>query len=143
MVVCRIIPTRVGTRNVFVCVQYQTWGSSPRVWGQVHLSSPFFTVFGIIPTRVGTRCHFYPNHGQRKDHPHACGDKMFIKNMMETNQGSSPRVWGQVFDFVNFPHYRGIIPTRVGTRPHLPNHDYFKKDHPHACGDKGIKIVKL
>ena len=96
----RIIPTRVGTSFVLVCLYQYRWdhphacgdkksfgamcssyiGSSPRVWGQVfHASSNPFAL-GIIPTRVGTR-HLRPwGCGNWKDHPHACGDKYSMHN---------------------------------------------------------------
>ena len=71
----RIIPTRVGTRclleNVLQVAQdhphacgdkdyareneFDTWGSSPRVWGQVERFQGLDKPLRIIPTRVGTR----------------------------------------------------------------------------------------
>ncbi len=37
----------------------------------------------------------------------------------------------------------GIIPTRVGTRSIKSDFTETRKDHPHACGDKSIIIVKI
>ena len=71
----RIIPTRVGTRQLMrehydlvedhphacgdkdsAILFYNPFvGSSPRVWGQEKQKVPRETVLGIIPTRVGTR----------------------------------------------------------------------------------------
>ena len=152
----RIIPTRVGTRiqlsakvestkdhphacgdkftSVKVC--FADGGSSPRVWGQVNpiLIDADFT--GIIPTRVGTSCHFYPNHGQGKDHPHACGDKKMEKFVFYRRIGSSPRVWGQAIVARELLNCNRIIPTRVGTRAYRAVFHPVIRDHPHACGDK-------
>ena len=70
----RIIPTRVGTRRIFVrlgqqfedhphacgdkltpfCVVCFKLGSSPRVWGQGFYIKKDKLPFRIIPTRVGT-----------------------------------------------------------------------------------------
>ena len=71
---------------------------------------------GIIPTRVGTRVKQMAKHIDVEDHPHACGDKGIKISNIETWQGSSPRVWGQV-------GISGLIKA-------------FVEDHPHACGDK-------
>ena len=94
----RIIPTRVGTRvknklkttadadHPHACgdktmkktSQRKSRGSSPRVWGQ-ELNEVIDSTNGrIIPTRVGTSrtCLFLSQN--RKDHPHACGDKSHL-----------------------------------------------------------------
>ena len=112
----RIIPTRMGTSLTLMKqliaagdhphaygdklgISLQTIfrkGSSPCVWGQDKVLVVLKCKVGIIPTRMGTRCHFYPNHRQRKDHPHAYGDKKDTVNDEIRAEGSSPRVWGQV-----------------------------------------------
>ena len=94
----RIIPTRVGTRQVMLFLSMTRTdhphacgdkfaltkiplshsGSSPRVWGQAELVKIYGIRVGIIPTRVGTsytNAFFKTVH---KDHPHACGDKYDI-----------------------------------------------------------------
>ena len=115
-VLIRIIPTRVGTSFSYVspCSSIQDHphacgdklpdefvllndlGSSPRVWGQESIY--FFSVFRcrIIPTRVGTSILGCIMTITAKDHPHACGDKTLNLNRKICNEGSSPRVWGQV-----------------------------------------------
>ena len=90
-------------------------GSSPRVWGQEMRTRTVPPFYGIIPTRVGTRGYFRSLEVTRKDHPHACGDKL---------------------PFARYTVSARIIPTRVGTR--LLDFAVYqsKQDHPHACGDK-------
>ena len=131
----RIIPTRVGTRSgvslatladkdhPHACgdkIECKTTpsiviGSSPRVWGQAGNDTLEKTGNRIIPTRVGTRTTFSFGSATFKDHPHACGDKE--KNIIEEmdEEGSSPRVWGQVLDMIMKRNNVRIIPTRVGT----------------------------
>ena len=112
-----IIPTRVGTRflgkrfvnyckdHPHACgdkhwkkhTQEQTLGSSPRVWGQVINADKQFCFIRIIPTRVGTRYPIQESTAPKKDHPHACGDKFGNSKLFFTTTGSSPRVWGQVY----------------------------------------------
>ena len=93
----------------------------------------------IIPTRVGTSYRHSVRVYAYWDHPHACGDKMFIKNMTEISPGSSPRVWGQVLAAWNTYKNDRIIPTRVGTSSTHGAYMQYHRDHPHACGDKGDK----
>ena len=51
-------------------------------------------------------------------------------------------MWGQVAVFVYTQKYKGIIPTRVGTRLLDLLHELFFRDHPHACGDKPLNTIK-
>ncbi len=72
----------------------------------------------------------------RWDHPHACGDKCGVPQLFYELRGSSPRVWGQVFDIFSAAIATGIIPTRVGTSKRYISEKLLFGDHPHACGDK-------
>ena len=74
--------------------------------------------------------------GNWKDHPHACGDKLFTCNLFGIGWGSSPRVWGQAISSGGTYLLFRIIPTRVGTSCKAMNDRLFTEDHPHACGDK-------
>ena len=70
------------------------------------------------------------------DHPHACGDKIILSADVPPTLGSSPRVWGQG-EITHLKIANGrIIPTHVGTRSLSVLRPFYKKDHPHACGDK-------
>ena len=158
-----IIPTRVGTRHLFgvLAVAHRDHphacgdkfmltvrntadlGSSPRVWGQVERRAKVFVDIRIIPTRVGTSYVCKQNEGTQQDHPHACGDKLFLTQYQRQQIGSSPRVWGQDAKYsVCCPSVR-IIPTRVGTSKHTITLVNGNKDHPHACGDKGRALCCL
>ena len=85
---------------------------------------------------MGTRQISYNEHIGWRDHPHACGDKCQLLNILSMLRGSSPRVWGQglVRDKL-LPECR-IIPTRVGTSEYAVFWADRHRDHPHACGDK-------
>ena len=131
----RIIPTRVGTslfcqdlrytrqnhphacgdKPLLPIVAINRIGSSPRVWGQGNRLILILLMVRIIPTRVGTSFGKMWRKHIDEDHPHACGDKMRFELKAVTFQGSSPRVWGQVFFIRSKTARFGIIPTRVGT----------------------------
>ena len=155
-----IIPTRVGTSSVFDVLQLLIEdhphacgdkcslppnnrlcsGSSPRVWGQVIINAQRISPPRIIPTRVGTsrspQCFIFV----KRDHPHACGDKLTDRLATLLPQGSSPRVWGHARCLPRRVGRTRIIPTRVGTRVETVLGGSFSWDHPHACGDKqGLK----
>ena len=57
----------------------------------------------------------------------------------QTALGSSPRVWGQVGQFTTQWYSERIIPTRVGTSGVLLPNILYRRDHPHACGDKSCQ----
>ena len=85
---------------------------------------------------MGTRSGKKSARAETKDHPHACGDKNVIFVAGTDKEGSSPRVWGQVFRNIMLSIQYRIIPTRVGTS-YIVNKKYGGyEDHPHACGDK-------
>ena len=152
----RIIPTRVGTRMFYLSsavvikdhphacgdksaplpALISLDGSSPRVWGQVIVTSHSLLNPGIIPTRVGTRIVSVFFVRQQRDHPHACGDKCTVTSGVTTKAGSSPRVWGQGHYGFSGTSERRIIPTRVGTSLSAFRALFHLQDHPHACGDK-------
>ena len=106
------------------------------MWGQVFIAVFIPCISRIIPTRVGTRTFCFYKIPQPRDHPHACGDKLIRYRLTLILRGSSPRVWGQVYQKYDGNQPVRIIPTRVGTRTAQGAVIATRKDHPHACGDK-------
>ena len=86
--------------------------------------------------RVGTRFTVIPKDTFDEDHPHACGDKNFVKIRHADGKGSSPCVWGQANTYKVLSLLCRIIPMRVGTRKGFRIFLPLLRDHPHACGDK-------
>ena len=152
----RIIPTRMGTsrtsllrlsksrdhphaygdkKSKSAIRQYYT-GSSPRVWGQ-GIFRPYQAYRQrIIPTRMGTSSAILFIRADKKDHPHAYGDKASSSADGFRVPGSSPRVWGQAFRGRIYSMYNRIIPTRMGTSYTTGFSICQGGDHPHAYGDK-------
>ena len=110
------------------------------MWGQVTRYLHMLKDSRIIPTRVGTSTDYNTPYISIEDHPHACGDKYLLFVVLLSYQGSSPRVWGQVYVAVDESTARRIIPTRVGTSAREIRKDETNQDHPHACGDKVCMI---
>ncbi len=111
-------------------------GSSPRVWGQVIKQRAIREFQRIIPTRMGTSVNQVSAYDSNEDHPHAYGDKSKKSGRAEGFTGSSPRVWGQDLLLCVILCFRGIIPTRMGTRAGALRLLTVSQDHPHAYGDK-------
>ena len=74
------------------------------------------------------------------DHPHAYGDKHIGIFEQGACQGSSPRVWGQAARNIKITENVRIIPTRMGTSADAWLKNHRGQDHPHAYGDKQMKI---
>ncbi len=85
---------------------------------------------------MGTSFSYVSPCSSIQDHPHAYGDKLIDKYSIYFDEGSSPRVWGQVFINRKSCKNFGIIPTRMGTSILLCVVLYRGTDHPHAYGDK-------
>ena len=123
---------KISTHAIAICQK----GSSPRVWGQVHICRHSILSAWIIPTRMGTSDILKIQNKTVADHPHAYGDKNPQKQLCNGTQGSSPRVWGQVLVCKSCNLYNGIIPTRMGTRLYSQSRFIEYRDHPHEYGDK-------
>ena len=108
-------PHACGDKLLLDLVAITFRGSSPRVWGQDDNNGKLTVANRIIPTRVGTRNVRITSEFRRKDHPHACGDKLKPISTNFVPPGSSPRVWGQVTRYLHMLKDSRIIPTRVGT----------------------------
>ena len=134
-------PHACGDKYTFKSKELERTGSSPRVWGQAYSAINQSPCELIIPTRVGTSSLRLASLRLRWDHPHACGDKCGVPQLFYELRGSSPRVWGQVFDIFSAAIATGIIPTRVGTSKRYISEKLLFGDHPHACGDKFLTKV--
>ena len=129
-------PHAYGDKFYICLISVLLIGSSPRVWGQVHIGGDFRKSLRIIPTRMGTSPKNLALPLVEQDHPHAYGDKHCNDKCMAKRMGSSPRVWGQGYFFNIFILWHRIIPTRMGTRVFRCKVCCLNQDHPHAYGDK-------
>ena len=110
------------------------------MWGQDFAILIISGNFRIIPTRVETSNIFCAGSKLNQDHPHACGDKENRYGGLQRVLGSSPRVWGQGTNMLLCSSCLRIIPTRVGTSGAILKGVNIPGDHPHACGDKILRL---
>ena len=133
---CKDHPHAYGDKVMILLLTVLALGSSPRVWGQ---EAPLLVCndnIRIIPTRMGTSLLFCVEVFNLEDHPHAYGDKVFQVFLSSPKEGSSPRVWGQVYFWAIAVNINTIIPTRMGTSSSEMYGYGSLEDHPHAYGDK-------
>ena len=89
-------------------------GSSPRVWGTHGPRRQFPSRSRFIPTCVGNTTQIYTHPNSAAVHPHVCGEHARIGNVVGSEHGSSPRVWGTRLDTHIASLDERFIPTCVG-----------------------------
>ncbi len=156
----RFIPTHVGNtcltaawkRHLSVhphaCGEHQYWtttstvasGSSPRMWGTPRLRSFVRPGARFIPTHVGNTRHGSQTLTSHPVHPHACGEHVNCPINYGHQLGSSPRMWGTLFEGRSLLEPGRFIPTHVGnTSPGTLATDH-RSVHPHACGEHRLGL---
>ena len=106
------------------------------MWGKATIVKFDIDVDRIIPTGVGKRSPLAGLPGELSDHPHGCGEKIYVASRNSKILGSSPRVWGKEFQILSLLNDKRIIPTGVGKSCLSPAGDSVPSDHPHGCGEK-------
>ena len=113
----------------------RTRGSSPRLWGTQFAFVAAIVCRRFIPTPVGNTKLAQALYDCQPVHPHACGEHCRRQDKIDSDIGSSPRLWGTHEGLVAKIAGRRFIPTPVGnTEPF----GYSRTDisvHPHACGE--------
>ena len=69
---------------------------------------------GIIPAHAGLTVGIYLGNGMVRDHPRACGAHPFLDDYENSEQGSSPRMRGSLFNKYKDNAPMGIIPAHAG-----------------------------
>ena len=159
----RFIPTRVGNTysihdvgccglvHPHACGEYRSadecahkvCGSSPRVWGILVIGLVHRGEGRFIPTRVGNTHRRVRAAGWAAVHPHACGE--YIANIADLvrDPGSSPRVWGILWQAAGRCPASRFIPTRVGNTSAMDTTARWASVHPHACGEYRAKTCPV
>ena len=116
-------------------------GSPPRMRGKAESHSPMLAHLGITPAHAGKSCRQTFRRVSGKDHPRACGEKYFMPRLPSCALGSPPRMRGKDVGVVRFQTWAGITPAHAGKRSFTNVFSSRKKDHPRACGEKGISAA--
>ena len=91
----------------------------------------------FIPTDVGNSNQPWHNGTWKPVHPHGCGELKLPEALAVVVSGSSPRMWGTLFDGINIIKNNRFIPTDVGNSNLRRAYPALRAVHPHGCGELG------
>ncbi len=91
-------PHACGEHSQIPLNQFQADGSSPRLWGTLGLPGGIGDASRFIPTPVGNTSARCMGIRAGTVHPHACGEHLKIRPPFPETFGSSPRLWGTLFN---------------------------------------------
>ena len=113
-----------------------SFSQTPHMRGKV-ISMGFFNVtVRITPACAGKRrcLRFHP--GKTQDHPHMCGEKPKVMNLVLVRPGSPPRMRGKACAGCDGLILGGITPAHAGKRSCRCSRWPQPWDHPRICGEK-------
>ena len=114
-------------------------GSSPRMWGTPSFNNSLFSLQRFIPTHVGNTVSGKRLHSAPSVHPHACGEHEYHYYRGAFWAGSSPRMWGTLYQEALFHIHARFIPTHVGNTLPGRRSAHPCSVHPHACGEHEVR----
>ena len=92
-------------------------GSPPHMRGKVLKVAAYSLCKGITPAYAGKSSDLHQGRRSGWDHPHMCGEKFYVDEVLPGDTGSPPHVRGKVLRCLRFP---------------------TRKDHPRICGEKKL-----
>ena len=134
-------PRACGERADYIGRATWTVGSSPRVRGTVLSSRIMLDMQRFIPARAGNGSFtFSPARGSPV-HPRACGERSLPCKMLDSLNGSSPRVRGTGPNDYPIQPLRRFIPARAGNGDLAHHYCNGRSVHPRACGERTRRYV--
>ena len=107
-------PRVCGEKSAKASSTLKTWGSPPRVRGEVLYTFPDLEAVGITPACAGRSSTFVVQQSAFPDHPRVCGEKFQSHPAMDWMPGSPPRVRGEVGSTVSLENATRITPACAG-----------------------------
>ena len=131
-------PHACGEHARDTCVEGESGGSPPRLWGTQVNHGGIRGDTRFTPTPVGNTIGKNLPPIICTVHPHACGEHVAVDGQHETTIGSPPRLWGtlQVLR-ANVGNGR-FTPTPVGNTLCGWHMAMSRAVHPHACGEHAM-----
>ncbi len=136
-------PRACGEKKWLLGPQPCAGGSPPRVRGKVGVCHFFEHFPGITPARAGKRARRCTSCCGCRDHPRACGEKLYCFKLRIPAKGSPPRVRGKADYYAMRRTGKGITPARAGKSSFRYKAIEILGDHPRACGEKTKRIPIL
>ena len=129
-------PHGCGERQIMTWTATVDGGSSPRLWGTHFDHIRWQGGSGFIPTAVGNAGEKICFESHAAVHPHGCGERRRCRPAFDSNDGSSPRLWGTRLCDRGFAQNQRFIPTAVGNAKPFSSRDRARPVHPHGCGER-------
>ena len=137
----RIIPADAGSTYAIFGDSDSESGSSPRMRGAPQLNKQNSHYSRIIPADAGSTSPGFPWTATIKDHPRGCGEHTGTIRLMNSLEGSSPRMRGALEQCVGILHDVGIIPADAGSTASCPSAQATAWDHPRGCGEHSSTLM--
>ena len=115
-------------------------GSPPHTRGKVTAATGTAYRRGITPAHAGKSHRHLSRLAFHRDHPRTRGEKRRYCPGFASSQGSPPHTRGKVSDVAVQEGDQGITPAHAGKRNLSGHRKVLSKDHPRACGEKGLRI---
>ena len=136
--IARDHPRVCGEKDFVIYETPPVLGSPPRVRGEVTPSRVRNRCIRITPACAGRRSTWGPHRCSAGDHPRVCGEKLLFGCGKIDNDGSPPRVRGEVCLAVCRVVRDGITPACAGRRSSRGRCASTTEDHPRVCGEKRV-----
>ena len=117
-------------------------GSPPRMRGKVGGRATTTATARITPAHAGKSPIPLGRVDRERDHPRACGEKKAAIVCLARDTGSPPRMRGKVSAEEKKLLKERITPAHAGKRKQLVQHPPLSRDHPRACGEKHVRVVR-
>ncbi len=116
-------------------ISFADAGSSPHMWGIPVRTMQLGVDPRFIPTHVGNTTVTGLSNHTKTVHPHTCGEYCIEHQPRNPYPGSSPHMWGILFQQFQSLAIRRFIPTHVGNTLSLQDGLRLIPVHPHTCGE--------
>ena len=110
-------------------------GSPPRVWGNLGTIKFDLHPIRFTPTCVGKSSNPETCFSRFAVHPHVCGEIVAIAESQQADDGSPPRVWGNLGAILRTDAPLRFTPTCVGKSGSRKSAARARPVHPHVCGE--------
>ena len=111
------------------------WGSPPRMRGILLWMRHTGRNRRITPAHAGNTPNFFRRRFMKRDHPRACGEYQYWRQVFFLQPGSPPRMRGIPDQILKLTPVQGITPAHAGNTSMDKDKVQIIGDHPRACGE--------
>ena len=131
----RITPADAGKTMTASRLCPKNPGSPPRMRGKLFGCAAVIISSRITPADAGKTVIMYSSFNPAKDHPRGCGENAIGKIIMDSPNGSPPRMRGKRSYKTVKTEKGGITPADAGKTKRKKELNCPMQDHPRGCGE--------